>query len=128
MPNFQKIILLSLILIFSFGCKKKDKENFLKNYDTTKLIGTWELIPSGGEKIIIEPGNKIRVIDEEGRSEEIYVRADKNGIRFLRAETDISPIGYFLFSEMKKNVWGGIWKKEVVRMEKVKPAKKSILE
>ncbi|MCB1177515.1 MAG: hypothetical protein KDK36_08055 [Leptospiraceae bacterium] len=128
MSNFKKIALIFIIII-SYNCKKKDKEiPLLKDYDTKQLIGTWDIIPSKGERIVFEPGNKVRIIDENGDPATVYVKSDKNGIRFLKAKNDITPIGYFLFTEKKKDLWSGIWKKEVVRMEKEITRKKSILE
>lgn len=118
-----------LALTLNLSCSKKEKDSLeLKKIDTRELIGTWKIIPSRGEKILFEPQSKAKIIRKDGGETLVYLRADSDGMRLLDSEDSTVPLGYFLFMERKENVWAGVYKKQLVRLEKEVTPKKSILE
>ncbi len=126
-------IFVQLILFFTIGwnlaCSKKDKEVLeLKKIDSKELVGAWKIVPSGGERILFEPQSKAKIIRKNGEEILVYLRADLDGMRILDSEDSTVPLGYFLFMERKENVWAGVYKKQLVRLEKETTPKKSVLE
>lgn len=129
MSIFKKINLILLIfLLFGFCSKKQKEKDHLKKYDTKEITGTWKILPSGGEKIIIELGGKAKILEKDGNQIPVFLYADPDGMRVLYSETSIVPIGYFLFHERKQNLWAGVYKKQLVRLEKEIYLKSTILE
>ena len=119
------------ILIFIFiGCSKKEnqEESFLKKYDTREVLGYWKIVPSQQMSFIYfeEDGNA--KIFHDNLPEEITILADANGLRLFHSKSDEVPFGYFLFSEKRENIWTGIYEDNLVRIERVQPKKKSVLE
>jgi hypothetical protein len=128
MSIYKKIILFIIIIFITF-CKKKEVEHsHLVKYDSKELVGSWKIIPSGGEKIFFEAGSKAKIIEKNGNQIQVYLRSDGDGLRILESEEAYIPIGYFLFHEKKENLWAGVYKKHLVRLEREQIPKKSILE
>ncbi|MDV6234625.1 hypothetical protein CH379_003155 [Leptospira ellisii] len=82
------------------------------------LIGTWRVSP-------IEPLTQIRFISdgeavllrEEGETK-LYLRTDKDGLQLRRRGED-TPSGYFLFRELKRNTWQGLWGDDLVVLKRL---------
>lgn len=126
MSSFLKIAIILLILL---SCSKKDKDNLeLKKIDSRNLVGIWKIVPSGGEKIVFEPQSKAKILTQSGEQIQVYLRADSEGMRILDSEEATVPLGYFLFMEKKEAVWAGVYKRQLVRLEKEVTLKKSVLE
>ncbi|MCX8000557.1 MAG: hypothetical protein N3A69_16665 [Leptospiraceae bacterium] len=126
MSVFIKIIFLIFIFL---SCSKKEKNALeLKKIDSKELLGTWKIVPSGGEKILFEPQSKAKILTQSGEQVQVYLRADSEGMRILESEQSTVPLGYFLFMEKKETIWSGVYKKQLVRLEKEVILKKSVLE
>jgi hypothetical protein len=125
----KQIILITLLLLFSFCSKKEGEEkNLLKKYNTKDLIGTWRIVPSlTDEKILFEPEGKAKILNDSS-TEEVFIYQDSLGMRILKDSNQESTLGYFLFSEKTDNLWIGIYNDELVRIERFKEKKKSILQ
>lgn len=100
----------------------------LKKIDSRNLVGIWKIVPSGGEKIVFEPQSKAKILTQSGEQVQVYLRADSEGMRILDSEEATVPLGYFLFMEKKETVWAGVYKRQLVRLEKEVTLKKSVLE
>lgn len=126
MSSFYKVAIILLIFLF---CSKKDKDSLeLKKIDSRNLVGIWKIVPSGGEKIVFEPQSKAKILTQSGEQVQVYLRADSEGMRILDSEEATVPLGYFLFMEKKETVWAGVYKRQLVRLEKEVTLKKSVLE
>ena len=131
----RKGILLFIVLyfgMFGINCKKNktskaDEPN--KDFKYASIIGSWKMIPSEGLILIFEPDGKVYLVKKSNRKE-FFLKIDSLGARIQESKEALQPEGYFLFSEQKKDSWYGIWKDEMVRLQKIMPvnSRESILE
>lgn len=125
--NLNKSFALLLLLLFLFCSKEKENESLLVEYNTKELEGEWRVEPSSNMKFVFTSEGKTILINN-GRKSELYVMSDKLGLRFHYNKEEQVPFAYFLFSEKKKNVWGGIMEDDVIRIVRKVKMSESILE
>jgi hypothetical protein len=125
----QKIILI-LAISFSFSlCKKTPAEqNLFARFDSSKFADTtWRIIPSDNLIVKFEKSGTF-ILTKTKEKKEIFLFEDSRGVRFQNNVEDITPIGYFLYSEKSTNSWGGVYENKIVRLELVVSRSESILE
>ena len=126
----NKIYFLIMIIIVVISCskEKKKEEGFLKTFDTREIQGLWRIVPSTqNETILFEPDSEAK-LKTDSTEFKVYLMKDSSGMRILTNKEDENSIGYFLFSEKKDDIWMGIYRDELVRIERIREKKKSVLQ
>ncbi|WP_082281596.1 hypothetical protein [Leptospira kirschneri] len=122
----RQIILITfgvfLTILFVFGIYlfifRSPNVSIVKNSETKiDLIGTWRVST-------VVPAIQIRFISDReaillGESSEakLYLMEDGEGLQ-LRRRGEETPIGYFLFRELKKDSWQGLWGDNLVVLKR----------
>ncbi|EKO15111.1 hypothetical protein [Leptospira kirschneri] len=123
----RQIILITfgvfLTILFVFGIYlfifRSPNVSIVKNSETKiDLIGTWRVST-------VVPAIQIRFISDReaillGESSEakLYLMEDGEGLQ-LRRRGEETPIGYFLFRELKKDSWQGLWGDNLVVLKRI---------
>ncbi|WP_061242477.1 hypothetical protein [Leptospira interrogans] len=98
----------------------------IKNSKTKiDLTGTWRvstIVPmkqirfiNDKEAILLEESSEIK---EESSEIKLYLMEDGEGLQ-LRRKGEETPIGYFLFRELKKDSWQGLWGDNLVVLKRI---------
>lgn len=81
----------------------------IKNSKTKiDLTGTWRVSTIVPMKQIRFINDKEAILLEESSEIKLYLMEDGEGLQ-LRRKGEETPIGYFLFRELKKDSWQGLW-------------------
>ncbi|EMK25552.1 hypothetical protein [Leptospira kirschneri] len=123
----RQIILITfgvfLTILFVFGIYlfifRSPNVSIVKNSETKiDLVGTWRVST-------VVPAIQIRFISDReaillGESSEakLYLMEDGEGLQ-LRRRGEETPIGYFLFRELKKDSWQGLWGDNLVVLKRI---------
>ncbi|EMO66731.1 hypothetical protein LEP1GSC132_3918 [Leptospira kirschneri str. 200803703] len=113
---FLTILLVFGIYLFIF---RSPNVSIVKNSETKiDLVGTWRVST-------VVPAIQIRFISDReaillGESSEtkLYLMEDGEGLQ-LRRRGEETPIGYFLFRELKKDSWQGLWGDNLVVLKRI---------
>ncbi|EMK05361.1 MULTISPECIES: hypothetical protein [Leptospira] len=113
---FLTILLVFGIYLFIF---RSSNVSIVKNSETKiDLVGTWRVST-------VVPAIQIRFISDReaillGESSEakLYLMEDGEGLQ-LRRRGEETPIGYFLFRELKKDSWQGLWGDNLVVLKRI---------
>ncbi|WP_078131658.1 hypothetical protein [Leptospira kirschneri] len=113
---FLTILLVFGIYLFIF---RSPNVSIVKNSETKiDLVGTWRVST-------VVPTIQIRFISDReaillGESSEtkLYLMEDGEGLQ-LRRRGEETPIGYFLFRELKKDSWQGLWGDNLVVLKRI---------
>ncbi|EMO82609.1 hypothetical protein LEP1GSC126_2048 [Leptospira kirschneri str. 200801774] len=113
---FLTILLVFGIYLFIF---RSPNVSIVKNSETKiDLVGTWRVST-------VVPAIQIRFISDReaillGESSEtkLYLMEDGEGLQ-LRRKGEETPIGYFLFRELKKDSWQGLWGDNLVVLKRI---------
>ncbi|EMO52654.1 hypothetical protein [Leptospira noguchii] len=91
----------------------------VKNLETKiDMAGTWRvstIVPTIQIRFI---SDREAILLEESSETKLYLMEDGEGLQ-LRRRGEETPIGYFLFRELKKDSWQGLWGDNLVVLKRV---------
>ncbi|MCL8311622.1 hypothetical protein M9Y90_13250 [Leptospira interrogans] len=91
----------------------------IKNSKTKiDLTGTWRVSTIVPMKQIRFINDKEAILLEESSEIKLYLMKDGEGLQ-LRRKGEETPIGYFLFRELKKDSWQGLWGDNLVVLKRI---------
>ncbi|AAN48287.1 hypothetical protein ACO2J1_13880 [Leptospira interrogans] len=91
----------------------------IKNSKTKiDLTGTWRVSTIVPMKQIRFINDKEAILLEESSEIKLYLMEDGEGLQ-LRRKGEETPIGYFLFRELKKDSWQGLWGDNLVVLKRI---------
>lgn len=91
----------------------------IKNSKTKiDLTGTWRVSTIVPIKQIRFINDKEAILLEESSEIKLYLMEDGEGLQ-LRRKGEETPIGYFLFRELKKDSWQGLWGDNLVVLKRI---------
>ncbi|AJR13631.1 hypothetical protein LIL_11029 [Leptospira interrogans serovar Linhai str. 56609] len=91
----------------------------IKNSKTKiDLTGTWRVSTIVPMKQIRFINDKEAILLEESSEIKLYLMEDGEGLQ-LRRKGEETPIGYFLFRELKKDSWQGLWEDNLVVLKRI---------
>ncbi|EKR73381.1 hypothetical protein LEP1GSC041_0345 [Leptospira noguchii str. 2006001870] len=82
------------------------------------LVGTWRvstIVPTIQIRFI---SDREAILLEESSETKLYLMEDGEGLQ-LRRRGEETPIGYFLFRELKKDSWQGLWGDNLVVLKRI---------
>ncbi|WP_061233219.1 hypothetical protein [Leptospira noguchii] len=104
------------IYLFIF---KNSNVLIVKNLETKiDLVGTWRvstIVPTIQIRFI---SDREAILLEESSETKLYLMEDGEGLQ-LRRRGEETPIGYFLFRELKKDSWQGLWGDNLVVLKRI---------
>lgn len=91
----------------------------IKNSKTKiDLTGTWRISTIVPMKQIRFINDKEAILLEESSEIKLYLMEDGKGLQ-LRRKGEETPTGYFLFRELKKDSWQGLWGDNLVVLKRI---------
>lgn len=91
----------------------------IKNSKTKiDLTGTWRVSTIVPMKQIRFINDQEAILLEESSEIKLYLMEDGEGLQ-LRRKGEETPIGYFLFRELKKDSWQGLWGDNLVVLKRI---------
>ncbi|EKO22762.1 MULTISPECIES: hypothetical protein [Leptospira] len=91
----------------------------IKNSKTKiDLTGTWRVSTIVPMKQIRFINDKEAILLEESSEIKLYLMEDGEGLQ-LRRKGEETPTGYFLFRELKKDSWQGLWGDNLVVLKRI---------
>ncbi|EJO79455.1 hypothetical protein Q2295_07370 [Leptospira interrogans] len=91
----------------------------IKNSKTKiDLTGTWRVSTIVPMKQIRFINDKEAILLEESSEIKLYLMEDGEGLQ-LRRKGEETPTGYFLFRELKKDSWQGLWEDNLVVLKRI---------
>lgn len=113
---FLTILLVFGIYLFIF---RSPNVSIVKNSETKiDLVGTWRVstvVPAIQIRFI---SDREAILLEESSETKLYLMEDGEGLQ-LRRKGEETPIGYFLFRELKKDSWQGLWGDNLVVLKRI---------
>ncbi|EMO40915.1 hypothetical protein [Leptospira noguchii] len=104
------------IYLFIF---KNSNVLIVKNLETKiDLVGTWRvstIVPTIQIRFI---SDREAILLEESSETKLHLMEDGEGLQ-LRRRGEETPIGYFLFRELKKDSWQGLWGDNLVVLKRI---------
>ncbi|APH42380.1 Uncharacterized protein A9P81_2790 [Leptospira interrogans serovar Copenhageni/Icterohaemorrhagiae] len=82
------------------------------------LTGTWRVSTIVPMKQIRFINDKEAILLEESSEIKLYLMEDGEGLQ-LRRKGEETPIGYFLFRELKNDSWQGLWGDNLVVLKRI---------
>lgn len=114
-------VFLTTLIVFGIYLFVFKNSNVLivKNLETKiDLVGTWRvstIVPTIQIRFI---SDRKAILLEESSETKLYLMEDGEGLQ-LRRRGEETPIGYFLFRELKKDSWQGLWGDNLVVLKRI---------
>ncbi|EMS89293.1 hypothetical protein [Leptospira noguchii] len=114
-------VFLTTLIVFGIYLFVFKNSNVLivKNLETKiDLVGTWRvstIVPTIQIRFI---SDREAILLEESSETKLYLMEDGEGLQ-LRRRGEETPIGYFLFRELKKDSWQGLWGDNLVVLKRI---------